>query len=155
MPNYGGSMETSRLMGDIGNKVDMDYECSGSGANSSKAKTALSNYGYTNVIQDDYNHNSVKAYIDANKPVYLSRGEYSGFLGLNYTGHAWVADGYQDSYFCIFDDQGQITGGYGYLFFHMNWGWSGQQNGFFGFNNFNPNGNNYNDRKKMILYTKP
>lgn len=155
MPNNWGSLETSRLMSDIGNKVDMDYGCDSSGANSSKAKTALANYGYNNVIQADYNYNIVQASIAANKPVYLSGGEYYGFLGLKYKGHAWVADGYQDSYFCTFDDNGHITGGYGYLFFHMNWGWGGAYNGWFGLSNFNPNGHNYNEGRKMIIYNKP
>lgn len=45
----------------------------------------------------------------------------------NYGGHVWTCDGYQD------DD-----------FFHFNWGWGGQQNGYFALNNCSTYGFNSN-----------
>jgi len=41
-------------------------------------------------------------------------------------GHAWVCDGYQESYFC--------ETGNTWLTLHMNWGeWDGMYNGYFGY----------------------
>lgn len=45
--------------------------------------------------------------------------------------HAWVYDGYRQT----------TNNCYGYLHFHMNWGWNGWADGWFAFNNWNsPNG---------------
>ena len=55
-----------------------------------------------------------------------------------------------ESYFRLEDENGYVNGGYGYLLFHMNWGWSGGYNMFCGLNNFSAAGNTFNYKRKMI-----
>lgn len=91
--------------------------------------------------------------ISQNKPVILSGGEKKYWLGLipyYADGHAWVADGYMRGFECYYDDNGNVNGGYGYVLFHMNWGWNGSYNGFFGLNNFSVAGDSYNYKRKMV-----
>ena len=104
------------LLYHCGVAVNMNYGPSASVANSNRIVSALSTYfRYPTTIQ------------------YIERGSLSSAVWLNYLkselddgapfmyggsgnygGHVWVCDGYQD------DD-----------FFHFNWGWGGQQNGYF------------------------
>ena len=91
--------------------------------------------------------------ISQNKPVILSGGEKKYWLGLipyYADGHAWVADGYMRGFECYYDDNGNVNGGYCYVLFHMNWGWNGSYNGFFGLNNFSVAGDSYNYKRKMV-----
>ncbi len=62
-------------------------------------------------------------------------------------GHAWVADGYRDIWDC--------SQGVGYLYFHMNWGWEGNHNGWYSFDSFVPGSNNYSQNKEQIIGIKP
>lgn len=60
----------------------------------------------------------------------------------------------------MYDDNGNLIGGAGYLYLHMNWGWyNGVANGWYAFNNFNPtvNGTTYtfNYETKMVYNIKP
>lgn len=60
------------------------------------------------------------------------------------------SDGYMHGFECFYDENGYVNGGYGYLLFHMNWGWSGSYNMFCGLNNFSAAGNTFNYKRKMI-----
>jgi len=96
--------------------VDMMYSPSGSGAYSWDVPPAITNhFGYSNdaefLEKDNYSLNEwidiLKEQVDQSQPMY-----YSGFS--NSGGHAFVCDGYND------DD-----------YFHFNFGWSGQSNGYY------------------------
>jgi len=69
----------------------------------------------------------------------------TGWILHSYSGgHCWVADGYQESSLC----------GNMYLFFHMNWGWGGQHNGWFGLTNANSGNGNYQYKRQMVIGIK-
>ena len=96
--------------------VDMDFGPDGSGANSWDVPSAVRQYfSYSNQVsiksRDNYTlanwQNMLKESFDLGWPVYYSGHSNSG-------GHAFVCDGYDD------DD-----------LFHFNWGWGGNQDGWF------------------------
>ena len=117
------------LLYHCGVAVNMNYGPAASVANSNRIVTALSNYFcYPTTIQ------------------YIERGSLSSAVWLNYLkgeldegapfmyggsgnygGHVWTCDGYRD------DD-----------YFHFNWGWSGQQNGYYTLTNCSSYGFNSN-----------
>jgi len=153
MPDDDPTTETARLIRDIGDKVYMDYGCSGSGASMRHAWTAFFTYfGYnTSIHLEDYNHEKLVHEIALGYPVMLSGGEDSfwGLIGLYPNGHAWVCDGYKEYWIC--GSNGSIN--YGSLYLHMNWGWYGKHhNEWYGFQDWDPahDGNHYNNRRKMI-----
>ncbi len=151
MPNLSGSATTSALMEFIGNAVGMNYSCTSSGADSEDAKDAFrSIFGYSNATYTDFNSSTVKQQIGRNLPIYLAgyASEKRCFLGwCSYTdGHAWVCDGYKSTRFC--------ESGNTYLLLHMNWGWNGNSDGWFAYNNWNPN-LNFQYKKRMIYNIHP
>ncbi|MEZ4878821.1 MAG: C10 family peptidase [Chitinophagales bacterium] len=130
------SAECARLMRDAGNSVDMSYTCTLSGANSRKVDNALINtFGYASSTNyRDYGSGPTQVEIDNYRPVYLSAVDQ----------HAWVCDGYR--YF--------LTGCSGIFWPHMNWGWNGDYNNYFGFNDWSPGGYSFNGERKMIVIRK-
>lgn len=152
MPNNGGSNATSLLMKDVGTNVDMNYGCDGSGTKATNASGAFIKFGYSQAFNADYNYNTVVSEISQNKPVIISGGEkkYWAIFPYYADGHAWVADGYIRGFSCSYDENGNVNGGYGYLMLHLNWGWNGSFNGYFGFNNFSVNNDSYNYKNKMV-----
>ncbi|MCQ2272938.1 MAG: thiol protease/hemagglutinin PrtT [Bacteroidales bacterium] len=118
----------STLLYHCGVSVDMRYGPAASVVNSNYIVSALSTYfGYPATVQYTERGNMttttwmnrIKTELDARAPfMYGGSG--------NYGGHVWVCDGYRD------DD-----------YLHFNWGWGGQQNGYYaitscssyGFNN--------------------
>jgi len=123
-----------------GISVDMDYDCDGSGAQTSDVPYALRTYfRYSNsalfVQKTSYSTNDwntlLKNDLDAGKPL-----EYSGYGSGG--GHAWVCDGYQ-----------------GTDYFHMNWGWGGYGNGYFYLNNLNPPGYTFNNGQSAVIHITP
>ena len=150
MPNNQGNGEVQRMMFDVGDAVGMNWGCINSGAQDWKVDDAFkedfdfeSATGPTFLNQSNWNASSyltVKSNLNNSWPVLL--GGYSTrtnvFLGIIHfpqEGHLWVCDGYSAiSNYC-----------YGYLYFHMNWGWNeviggnnNNFNGWFAFNNWNP-----------------
>ena len=105
----------STLMFHCGAIINMDYGLS-SGASTNKMGQAFkNNFGYNQNIQQ-YSRNyfsrtewiqKIKTELNAGRPVI-----YSG--SSNEAGHAFVCDGYDSN-----------------DYFHINWGWSGQSNGYF------------------------
>lgn len=158
MSNNYGSNTTSQLIKNIADDVAMDYACDGSGTKFYRAMNALKGtFGYANALYGDYNYNTVLSELSLNKPVLLAGGTkkyWAGLIPYYDAGHAWVADGYLHGYECFYDENGYVNGGYGYLLFHMNWGWNDfgiNHNMFCGINNFTAaNGNSYNYKRKMI-----
>lgn len=116
-----GDADVAELLEDIGDEVDMDYSCAGSGAYSSDARTALDDtYTYNNPQFDDYDLNDVISDLDNHNPVYLGgcRTETTTWLGFTkYEDcHAWVTDA--RSYVTK-----PCTGLTYKHMLHMNWGW--------------------------------
>lgn len=157
MPNNIGSNETSQLLYDIGENVDMNWGCDVSGADDDDMDNTLHHFGYTSAHQIGYegtnNYEDVKDELDAGRPVIFSGCEKDHvFLGIFPVGrpcHAWVGDGYRSFKAC--------PSGNGYLFFHMNWGWrNGSYNGFFGYNDFTPGEDgSYNYKSEVVVGINP
>ena len=73
MPDNTGTTETATLMRDIGEAVDMQYSCGGSGAYMNDAASAFSNdFGYQNANYSGFNRDEVIQQIRWNRPVLLS-----------------------------------------------------------------------------------
>lgn len=137
----------AKLMYDCGVSVKMNYTTSASGAPSSEAGRALTNYfNYDKSIQiksrDYYTNqeweNMLYAEINAGRPIY-----YAGYSPSS--GHAFVCDGYDNS---------------GY--FHFNWGWGGNYDGYFITTALNPGtggagsgSGTYNNGQEIIVNIKP
>ena len=111
------------LMKHCGVAVDMSYYQQASGALSGKAAEALVKYfGYpadVQILSRDYRSYDewvtiIKGEIDAGRPVLFGAQSTAG-------GHEFVIDGYN-------------TDGY----FHVNWGWGGQSDGYFLIATLNP-----------------
>ncbi|MCP4457112.1 MAG: hypothetical protein GY816_03645 [Cytophagales bacterium] len=152
MPDTWGTLSTARLMRDAGDAVNMDWGCDGSGADTKDevASSFRNDFGYASASYADFNQETVKQQIRWNRPVIL-RGGRKGkwFIFPVYKdGHAWVCDGYKRWTYC--------ETGTGYLYLHMNWGWSSQAlNGWFAYNNWSVNGNDFNYKKGMVYNIKP
>lgn len=122
------------LMFHAGLSVEMNYGVSGSEASSSDVPDALNEYFYYEegdyLERDDYTenewHNMLQTSINSGIPVYYRS-----------PGHAWVCDGYDDKWF------------------HMNWGWSGSNNGLFLLNDLTPGIRNYNLDQMAIFGIVP
>ena len=148
MPFNTGSQEAAILMADIGTAVNMNYGCNGSGANTpDEAAPAFRNdFGYSNAVYSDYDRNIVKQNLRLNRPVLL-RGGRKGhwFIFPIYEGgHAWVCEGFRSGFFC--------GSGASYLQLYMNWGWGGQHNGWYQWNNWNPGGDTDFNYKRGMVY---
>ena len=123
IPNYSGSYTTTQanavatLMHHVGVAAEMDYTVDGSGAVSSIALKAITEYfGYDkaiHVLPKDFMKEegllqAIATDLQAGRPVYFSG------VTVNLEGHAFVCDGMKSD---------------GYL--HINWGWNGMANGYF------------------------
>ena len=117
------------LLYHCGVAVNMNYGPSASVCNSNRIVSALSNYfRYPATVQYIERGSSssttwlnyLKGELDEGAPfMYGGSGSYGG--------HVWTCDGYRD------DD-----------YFHFNWGWGGQQNGYFALTNCSSYGFNSN-----------
>ncbi len=134
-----GNMDIPLLLYHCGVSTNMQYSPVGSGASLGNAANALSQYfsyapcTYTQRMhysQNDWN-TMLRANLDAGRPiVYAARS--------NTSGHAFNLDGYQN------DD-----------YFHFNWGWGGECNGYFYLDNLNPGTHSYNNDHEAILNIHP
>ncbi|NOQ27486.1 MAG: hypothetical protein GQ564_19155 [Bacteroidales bacterium] len=145
-----GANEIARLMRDVGNSVDMDYDCDGSGAATKDVDDALEDdFNYSNGGDyDDFINKieTVKSNLRYNQPVIFAGCQEQYLGGLWYTGcHAWVCDGYRTfSNNC-----------YGWLYFHMNWGWNGSSNGWFGISSWTPGTRDYKYNQRVVVNIHP
>lgn len=110
----------SELIYNCGVAVDMNYSPTASGSYTGLAADALKNYFHyrstiTVLEKSDYTlfdwRKIIMENLEDGKPLLYSGSGSGG-------GHAWVCDGYQDT-----------------THFHMNWGWSGANNGYFDLGN--------------------
>ena len=109
----------------FGVAVEMTYESGGSAATSMMVSGALRNYfGYSpstrmhprNYYNSEDWLNLIKKELDNGHPVYYAASSDSGAGG-----HAFVCDGYDSNDYV-----------------HINWGWTGNSNGYFLINHMNP-----------------
>lgn len=178
--------DVAKLMLVIGDKVGMKYKEHLSSAKSGDAANVFRGQGYSNPSSlQGYNYNTAFESIAAGLPVYMSgKSDRKGLLGIYYEyggGHAWVADGYMIRRRImgrkIIKTRGgkvvseKITYQEEYIYFlHTNWGWEGEDNGYYAsgcFNRHDPqypsnmtrdvsgSGGNYKYELKMIPYIHP
>lgn len=129
LPQYEGNYNTTQanavaqLMSACGIAVDMEYSPSASGAYSYQVGQALIDYfGYDGNLGLVYRQyfasaewmNLIKSEINEKRPIYYFGSSDDG-------GHAFVFDGYNE------EDM-----------VHVNWGWSGMNNGYFEVASLNP-----------------
>ena len=128
------------LMYHCGVAVEMEYDPSGSGA-SSYITPALFNYfnfSSTYIDREDYDDSEwismLQNEMNASRPVF--------YCGSGSGGHAFVCDGYD-------------SGTYGNYYFHFNWGWGGDCDGYFSVNNMTPGGSNFNSYQYATIGIQP
>lgn len=142
----------AELMLACGASVNMKYSADGSGSNADKAALALkNNFDYPKaanlelyVSTEEIRQNilvevwgeALRMNIDAGHPVI-----YAGSSGNAITGHCFVVDGYK------FDADGNT-------YFHINWGWSGANDGWFLITGFQPTPDetNYSYYRNSMVY---
>lgn len=123
------------LVAQIGREVNMWYTDSVSSAFSENVASALTSFGYTCDPFRNYANTTVTSSIKSGKPVYMC----GAVAGAN-IGHAWIVDGYRHVHAlhreCI-RPMSQLfwtelrrwtTDDY---YYHINWGWNGDSNGYF------------------------
>lgn len=124
----------------IGVALEMNYSPSGSGANSMQVPEAMRTFfGYSETAQYvrrlDYEADEwaalLRAQLDARQPVF-----YRGVDG--FSGHAFVCDGYE-----------------GDQFFHFNWGWKGNANGYYFVDALTPGGYDFSYDQAAVIDLVP
>ena len=124
--------------------VEMDFGPDGSGAFVRDANAALKRYfNYPQSMTFAYRYDdtdewvsTLAAELEAGRPII-----YRGNPGDGTAGHAWNLDGYYSS--------GTVD------YFHMNFGWSGSQNGYYTLDNITPGSNDFNANQGAILGMAP
>lgn len=114
------------LMLTCGVSVDMDYDSESGSSNTDNMNALAKYFGYDNdmyIAHKDFMtenewHNLLLSELDSYRPLMFSAETPKGY------GHAFIIDGYQA-------DEGD------YPFYHVNWGWKGNADGFFKMNNMN------------------
>lgn len=156
MANTYGTTATASLINDIHNSISgVSYDCDGTGVDKdyNSAGVFTNHFNYSTANQGGYNREILKQQLKLNRPVILGGGRDSGWwIFHDYSdGHMWVCDGYRSSY--VWSEDCSMA--WSYLFFHMNWGWGGNENGWYAFNNFNSGNNTFNYKVKMVCNIKP
>jgi PKD repeat protein len=130
MPLASSNAAVAQLMYDCGVSVEMDYDPSGSGAwvitaddSICAQRSYIKYFGYDPyTIQGLYRANFVDSVWTQMMINELVNGRVVQYVGSTTSGegHTWVLDGVDTN-----------------NYFHMNWGWSGSDDGFFFLNNLN------------------
>lgn len=156
-----GANEIAKIMHDAAVSVGANYLCGLTEADTEDVPSALINtFGYSNTTnyinyQGTSNYQIVQSELRAGRPVIFRGGRDGGFWSIpRYRdGHAWVCDGFFAALVC--NENGGWTGAAEYLYLNMNWGWSGYNNGYFGFNDFTPGSSTYNYGSGVVVGIKP
>ena len=137
---YMGIKQVARLMRYCGQSVKMDYGLAASGAALNLVPDALINiFGYSESAQcvscgseysDEEWENLLYEEIAAKRAVILAGMGYAG-------GHAFIAHGYKDG------------------LFRINWGWYGQQDGYFALTNLASAGGDYSLYQSAVIGIQP
>src|ERR1035437_3310116 len=142
----GANTDVATLNYQCGVSVEMDYSPSGSGAqviggNPSAQYSYITYFGYDpNTIQglDKASYSDaqwialLKGDLNIGRPIqYIGADPSAG-------GHTWVCDGYDTN-----DN------------FHMNWGWGGADDGYFGINALSAGGYTFSDQNAALIGIQP
>ncbi|EKB48733.1 C10 family peptidase [Cecembia lonarensis] len=124
LPNT-GTIETATMMSDILNAFPAQHRlitCFATHVSQeANFPIVLTNtFNYSSAQKGSFNSITVRNNLNQNRPVIL--------FGTGAFGRMWVTDGYQRTVFC--------ETGTTHLKLHMNWGWDGDGNGFFNFDNW-------------------
>lgn len=126
-----GRSGVANILAEAGYKVDMNYQCDGSGAYSSLVPQALEKMGYNSSGCTDYAFSHVISSINYDCPVYMSGFSYLG-------GHAWVVEGYKrhmtdiiSGSDCPDEYMPTETVSTSIDYFYFNLGWNGVSNGMY------------------------
>lgn len=149
-PTVTANFAVARLMRYCGQSVEMDYGLSGDGGSGavSSCEVFSQYFKYSTkarkLFRFDYSYSQwvdlIVAELRANRPVMCGGQKYNG-------GHSFICDGYD---------------GTGY--FHFNWGWSGDNDGYFLLTSLNPDGggigsavgnNGYVQRHNILIGLEP
>ncbi|MES2286076.1 MAG: thiol protease/hemagglutinin PrtT [Bacteroidota bacterium] len=144
MPNIlsSNSPEVAKILFHAGVAVKMEYTASSSSAYSSAIRTALVNkFKYASTAQEIFKSsytnttwvNKVRTELDAQRIVVISGDDPA-----HGAGHSFIADGYQ-----------------GTNSFHINWGWEGQDDGYFLLTALSPSPYSFNSDVSAIIGIKP
>ena len=122
-------LAVATLLYHCGVAVNMNYGPSASSCNSNRIVSALPNYFlYPAIVEYIERGNlSLEVWLTYLKGELDEKAPFMYGGSGNYGGHVWTCDGYRD------DD-----------YFHFNWGWGGQQNGYFALTNCSSYGFNSN-----------
>lgn len=158
MPNSIGMSTTADFIRDIydaipGSKKSYDCDATGVNKNFNTAGLFTNNFNYSSASQADYNPSTVKQQLRWNRPVILGGGKDVGWWIFRFydDGHMWVCDGFQD----LFIWNEDCSMGWGYLYFNMNWGWNGYEDGWYANYEFNPDEYSFNYQMKMVYNIAP
>ena len=138
--NNSNKIDVATLLFHCGVSVKTDYGPDGSGAQTESIPFALSHYFKYNeaVTYLERNFNPGRKW-DSIIMGQLNKGFPMVYSGASLTdGHAWVVDGYQDS-----------------SYFHINWGWSGWNNGYFYFDNLNSGNGDFTNSQAAVINIFP
>ncbi len=134
--------EIAKLIMCCGAASQMRYCFNGSGAYDVPVRNAMvEKFGFTpntelvykaNFSEEKWK-NMIRTELNLHRPVY-----YSGLNTETNIGHAFVCDGYQQ------DD-----------YFHINWGWGGQYNGYFYLSDLSPGTSNFSANQAAIVGMMP
>ena len=144
MPNVlsAHSPEAAKILFHAGVAVKMEYTASSSSAYSSAIRTALVNkFKYAGTAQEIFKSSysnttwvtKIRTELDAQRLVIISGDDPA-----HGAGHSFIADGYQ-----------------GTNSFHINWGWEGQDDGYFLLTALSPSGYGFNSDVSAIIGIKP
>ncbi len=165
--NSSNGQSIAKLMFDIAEDVHKKYgipEKGGTSSDNDKALRTFRKFGYGKVEVVDHIPNDVASRISYYKHPVLMEG-YDKNIN---SGHAWVCDGVRESeydnqiYLMILSGNSpysyskytEPTPGHQLLtvdFFHMNWGWDGDQNGWFSDDNITTGDTNFSKKRKDII----
>lgn len=137
----GENLSIAQLLYHLGVSCDLVYGPNGSGMYNHKAAWSMRTYfKYSPQTQYVFRDSTslewdslLMSHLDRKIPMY-----YAGWSVPYTDGHAFVCDGYQDT-----------------CFFHFNFGWSGQNNGYYNVNELMPGGYNFNLGQEVIINGYP
>jgi len=123
-----------------------------------QTKNAFASAGYSksgNRVSWGSNYQAVGDELKNGHPVIIDAT--TGFLQFN-DWHIWVVDGYQQYItYNKADPQNPFSSclSYEYAYFHLNWGWEGDDNGWYGLSNFTGDGEEYDYDMNVTLGMRP
>lgn len=158
MPNRNNSLSTAGLIRDIHQELDVEYDCEGTGVNNPINPTIAlltNHYNYSTANKSNFNSEIIKQELSLNRPVLLKGSEDNTQIFRAFKGHFWVCDGVKKIKTCYSDENGNIINSWFSVTYHMNWGWGGDEDGWYAYGHFDPSIYSLDNRLKMIYNIKP